>query len=205
MRYERKCRTLLRPVRCLGFWNLSHTLWGWTYRLREEPATWNITSALMERRFLNMGSRQDQGPRVCYHYCGPPAAKNSHSRLNSQSFLCVSVSHDHRRVWAHKLNMQHLQKENLFQFSDQDFISDMMWLFIGVHEPFRDHVAFFLVYWVLRPSTQPRLINWLCHTQITHLAQDLFLLSNWQQTEHTRTQFDYVTLVAFRSSSTSNP
>lgn len=163
-----------------------------------------------------------------------PLQENARSKLNSQSFPCVFVSHDHVHVWAHKLNMQHLQKENFFWFSDQDPISCLMRLFICEHDcpfwPHRDCFAspwwivhlwrsnkrkaepffkgFWLIYCGLRPSTQPRLINWLCHTLVktTCLAQDLFLsLSGWQKVGHTRTQFDHASLAAARSSSTWNP
>lgn len=60
-----------------------------------------------------------RGLRSVINTVVPPAAKNSHSRHNSQSFLCVSVSHDHVHLWAHKLKMQHLQKENLFRFQSR--------------------------------------------------------------------------------------
>lgn len=182
-----------------------HRQAGPTYKRRLEPAPWNVASALvcwwLGRRFLNMGTRQSQRPPVCHQYCGSStAAKNSRSRVSSQSILCVFLSHDHVQVWAHKLNMQHLQKENLFRsrshqchdatlqlwawvsFSASERLCSLLpgklCTFSGGPNPFIRILA-----GLLGPSTQLRLITCLCHTLVktTHLAQDLFLsLSDWQ-------------------------
>lgn len=114
------------------------------------------------------------------------AAKNSHSRLNSQSFLSVSVSHDYKRVWSHKLNMRHLRSNT---WGAEPFYKDSDW-FIGCYALPHSH-----------GYLTDCVIPFKNHTFGSGSLSSTVRLKKWG---HTHIQFACAALAAYRSSSVSN-